>query len=187
MKNITVTVGKNEERILPFVITDGENCELSVEVRLVGEGARVNIVGIFVGSRDSKLLFNTSVIHVAPRTVSKTTLRGVLRDTSSFSNDGVIRMQKGARGADGFFSSKLLLFDGARGKSIPSLEIEENDLKAGHASTIGRPDPFQLFYLKSRGLNDKAARKLVVSGFFVPCIELFPVEERVSVRKRLFL
>ncbi len=187
MKNVTVTVEKNEERILPFFFADGENCELSVEVRLVGEGAKVDIVGIFVGSSDNMMLFNTSVVHLAPRTVSKTTLRGVLRDTSSFSNDGIISIQKGAKGADGFFSSKLLLFDNAKGKSIPSLEIEENDLKAGHASTIGRPDPYQLFYLKSRGLSDEEARRLIVTGFFIPSIELFPVEERKSVKKRLSL
>lgn len=187
MKNISITVGKNEERVIPFVILDGDEGEIEVVARLIGEGASLNIVGVFLGNRDSKLIFNTTIIHEAPKTKSMTSLRGVFRDNASFSNDGVIKIQKGAKGADGYFSSKILLFDTAKGRSVPSLEIDENDLKAGHASTVGRPDPMQLFYLQSRGLTEKEAITLIVSGFFLPLLSYLPEKESIDVKRRLLI
>lgn len=185
MKSISITVGKNEERILPFIFVDDVEGEFEVEARLIGEGASLSIVGIFLGSKDCKLTFNTIVIHEAPMTKSVTSLRGVFGDNASFSNDGLITIKKGAKGADGYFSSKILLFDSARGRSVPSLEIDENDLKAGHASTVGRPDPMQIFYLRSRGLTEKEAVALIVAGFFVPLLSYLPEKERTVFKKRL--
>lgn len=185
METIDIVVEKNEERILPFVWTDDHKSEYSINVRLVGEGASILLLGMFIGSKRSQLTFNTSVTHEAPKTRSLTTLRGVFRDNSTFSNDGLITIKKGAKGADGFFASKLLLFDDAKGKSVPSLQIDENDLKAGHASTVGRPDASQLFYLRSRGLSEKQAIELIVSGFFVPLLKLIPQKERDALSKRL--
>lgn len=184
MKTIRITVEKNEERVVPFVWTNEDEGEFAIEARLIGEGARLHIVGLFLGNADGKVIFNTTVIHEAPKTKSITSIRGVFRDNASFSNDGVITIKKGAKGADGYFSSKILLFDTARGRSVPSLEIDENDLKAGHASTVGRPDPLQLFYLQSRGLTEKEAIELIVAGFFVPLLAYLPEDKRLEVKKR---
>jgi Fe-S cluster assembly protein SufD len=61
----------------------------------------------------------------------------------------------------------LLLSDGARADSVPNLEIETGEIVgAGHASTTGRFDDEQLFYLMSRGIAVEDARRLVVRGFF---------------------
>lgn len=182
---VEIIVDKNEEKTVSFLWTDQIENEFSVNARLVGEGARVTIIGMFLGTGDNKLIFNTSVIHEAPNTKSLTTIRGVFRDTSSFSNDGLVAIKRGAKAADGYFSSKILLFDEARGKSVPSLEIDENDLKAGHASTVGRPEPSQLFYLQSRGISEKQATELIVSGFFKPLLRLLPETDLASAKKRL--
>lgn len=185
MKRIAITVGKNEKRVLPFIWADERENEFAIEARLIGEGASLHIVGIFLGSGDSRLVFNTTVIHEAPKTKSVTSLRGVFRDRTEFNNDGLITIQKGAKGADGYFSSKILLFDSASGRSVPSLEIDENELKAGHASTVGRPDPLLLFYLQSRGLTEKEATTLLIAGFFVPLFPYLPENERAAAKKRL--
>jgi len=180
-----IIVNKNEEKTIPFVwIDDGED-ETEIIVRLSQEGASVHIVGICLGRGTNRLFFNTSVIHEAPKTRSLTTIRGVFSGNAKFSNNGMITIKKGAKGTDGYFASKLLLFNSAKGRSVPSLEIDENDLKAGHASTIGRPDPLQLFYLRSRGLSEAEAIKLVVSGFFDTTIKYFPSEEQTKIKKRI--
>lgn len=191
MINLEITVGKNEEKIVPFVwiggkflypeVQTGED-EIIVHVNLVGEGAVLNLVGIFLGAAFSSVVFNTHVVHKAPHTKSLTTIRGVFKDKSSFSNDGMVRITKGAKGADGYFASKVLLFDDAKGRSVPSLEIDENDLKAGHASTVGRPDENQLFYLRSRGLSEKEAETLIISGFFQQILQYFGEKERLFIQ-----
>ncbi len=185
MKNIEVVVKKNEEKLMPFVWTNGSEKEVFIDAHLVGEGARLQIVGIFLGTDNSSIIFNTNVVHEAPNTKSVTTLRGVFRNNAAFTNDGMVRINKGAKGADGFFRSKILLFDNAKGRSVPSLEIDENDLKAGHASTVGRPDENQLFYLRSRGLTEKEAEQLIVTGFFEPIIRLLPVIDQKDIRKKI--
>ena len=186
MKTVKIIVKKNEERILPLVwVNDAEN-EFSIEARLLGEGANLQIIGVFLGSDNNSLIFNTTVVHEAPKTRSLTTLRGVFSGQSAFSNDGLITIQKGAKGADGYFASKILLFDDAKGRSVPSLEIDENDLKAGHASTVGRPDPLQLFYLRSRGLSEKEATNLIITGFFEPLLKLLPSSDEKVARTKLY-
>lgn len=186
MKNIDIVVRKNEERIVPFVWVNGDEKEVLVNAKLAGEGASLRIVGVFLGTDANEVVFNTNVIHKAPKTKSLTTIRGVFKEHASFNNDGMVRINKGAKGADGYFASKILLFDDAKGRSVPSLEIDENELKAGHASTVGRPDEQQLFYLRSRGLSEKEAAQLIVTGFFEPVIALLSQEDQKDIRRRIY-
>lgn len=186
MKNIKIVVKKNEEKVVPFVWINGLENEVNVEARLVGDDANLKIVGIFFGSGSHSVIFNTNVVHIAKNTKSLTTIRAVFKDSSSINNDGMVRINKGAKNSDGYFASKILLFDNAKGRSVPSLEIDENELKAGHASTVGRPDENQLFYLRSRGLTEKQASELIVTGFFEPIITLLPKEEQKIVRKEIY-
>ena len=96
----------------------------------------------------------------------------------------MIRIIKGAKNTDGYFQSKVLLFDDAKGRSVPSLEIDENEVKAGHGSTIGRPDEEQLFYLRSRGLTEKQAESLIISGFFDTITSFLPQNmQKITKRK----
>ena len=184
MNDINVVVKAHEEKILPFLFTESSN-EVNLTVRLIGKEASLTIVGIFLGKNGQAILFNTTIIHEAPQTKSRTMIRGVFFDRSSFTNDGLIRIIKGAKGADGFFSSKILLFDQAKGRSVPSLEIDENEVKAGHASTVGRPDASQVFYLQSRGIAKKQAELLVVSGFFDSAVSLLAKNKQEEVRKAI--
>ncbi|MBI2431175.1 MAG: SufD family Fe-S cluster assembly protein [Candidatus Levybacteria bacterium] len=185
MRNIKIVVKKNEEKVLPFVWVNGDEKEVAINARLVGEGGNLRIVGVFLGKDAKSVVFNTHVVHEAPNTKSLTTIRGVFKNHASFNNDGMVRINKGAKNADGYFASKILLFDNAKGRSVPSLEIDENELKAGHASTVGRPDENQLFYLRSRGLSEKEAANLIVTGFFEPVIALLSNEDQKNIRRKI--
>ncbi len=185
MREIKIIVKKNEKKILPFVWVNGEEEAVLINAQLTGEGANLQIVGVFLGTDAHSVVFNTSVTHEAKNTKSLTTIRGVFKNTSSFTNDGMVRINRGAKNADGYFASKILLFDDAKGRSVPSLEIDENELKAGHASTVGRPDENQLFYLRSRGLSEVDASQLLVTGFFEPVVSLLPTDEQKTVRARI--
>lgn len=187
MKKIQVVVNQNQEKIVPFVWFNPSFRpeEVLFEARLIKEGASLHFVGIFFGTNNQSIVFNTHVVHKARKTKSRTTLAGVFFDTSSFANNGMTRILKGAKGADAFFSSKILLFGDAKGRSVPSLEIDENEVRAGHASTVGRPDQEQLFYLRSRGLSEKEAERLIVKGFFAPIIKELSDHERKKIYQQL--
>lgn len=186
MKKKLIVIKNSEEKVIPFIWINGKEKDVLLEVRLVGKGASVKIIGIFLGMGDKSVVFNTNVVHSAKNTKSLTVIRGVFKDRSSFSSDGMVRINKGAKGADGFFASKILLFDNAKGRSVPSLEIDENELKAGHASTVGRPDEKQIFYLRSRGITEKEAEKVLVSGFFKPIIDLFNQDDRKQIERKIY-
>lgn len=185
MKTKKIIVRKNEEKIIPFVWINGVEPEVAYNVQLLGERASVHLVGVFLGTVQSSITFNTNVVHAAKNTLSRTTIRGVFKDNASINNDALIQINKGAKNADGYFSSKILLFDNAKGRSVPSLEIDENELKAGHASTVGRPDEEQLFYLRSRGLSEKEAEKLLIAGFFEPAIRLLPKKDQGKIKAKI--
>src|SRR3990167_4474116 len=183
MKNTKINLKQNEEKVVPFIWINpsrdsGHVFDSEANANMDGENSNLHIVGLFLGTGDASVVFNTAITHIAKNTKSKTTIRGVFLNNSSFSNDGLIKIKKGAKNADGYFTSKILLFDNAKGRSVPSLEIDENELKAGHASTVGRPDQDQLFYMKSRGLSEKEAERLIIEGFFDPVFRLLPDDLR---------
>ncbi|MBI4080589.1 MAG: SufD family Fe-S cluster assembly protein [Candidatus Levybacteria bacterium] len=185
MKKIELVLKKNEEKILPVIWIDDDETEIHLAARLVGDGAKLTVLGLFFATENRAVVFTTDVMHEGKHTTSLTRIRGVFKNRSSFNNDGIVRIRKGAKNANGFFDSKVLLFDDAKGRSVPSLEIDENEVKAGHASTIGRPDALQLLYLRSRGLSEEEAESLIVTGFFDQIKRLLPEKERRAVEKKL--
>ncbi|MBI4084460.1 MAG: SufD family Fe-S cluster assembly protein [Candidatus Levybacteria bacterium] len=185
MKSLQIVVKKNEEKLLPILWFGDKESEIHITAQLIGDCGTLTIVGIFFGTANNSVIFNTDVIHQGRNTKSLTFVRAVFKDTASFNSDGMVRIQKGAKNANGYFNSKVLLFDDAKGRSVPSLEINENEVKAGHASTIGRPDENQLFYLQSRGLSEREAQELIISGFFIPAIEKLPAYEQNTTTKKL--
>ena len=184
MKTINLTIKDNEEKIYPFIWRDDVDNEITLNASLIGDNATLTILAIFLGSGNHVMTFNTDVTHMGKNTKSLTLIRSVFMDKAIFNSDGMVRINKGAKNTNGYFDSKILLFDDAKGKSVPSLEIDENEVKAGHGSTIGRPDENQLFYLQSRGLSEKESEQLIVSGFFGPIIKLLPQKEKTSAEKR---
>jgi Fe-S cluster assembly protein SufD len=185
LKIISIEVGENEERVYPFVWDKEKGNEFTLSATLVGDNSSLTVLAIFLGTGFENITFNTDVTHIGKHTKSLTLIRSVFIDRSVFNNDGMIRIQKGAKDTNGYFDSKILLFDDAKGRSVPSLEIDENEVKAGHGSTIGRPDENQLFYLRSRGLSEKEAEKLIISGFFEPIIKQLPEVDRRLAKKIL--
>ena len=92
--------------------------------------------------------------------------------------NGIGHIIKGAKGADAQQESRvLMLSDQARSDANPILLIDENDVTAGHAASIGQVDPEDMYYLMSRGLDKATAERLVVRGFLGSVIVEIPVKE----------
>ena len=75
-----------------------------------------------------------------------------------------------------------MLSEKARGDANPMLLIDEDDVMAGHAASVGRVDPLQLYYLMSRGISKKEAERLIIHGYLAPVVKALPVE---AVKKQL--
>lgn len=158
-----VVLGRNEARQVPFNLM--ANRERSLEVILAQPGAKVEIFGGGRLEKSERFTGLVKVIHQAQETVSRIKFNGVLFDQAQVDLNGLVRIEKRAKKADGFFRANFLLFDEARAMPMPFLEILNNDVKAGHAVTVSKIDEEQLFYLMSRGLQRREAIEMIVGGF----------------------
>ncbi|MGE5041942.1 MAG: SufB/SufD family protein [Candidatus Levyibacteriota bacterium] len=183
MKNIIIK--KDEEKILPVVWTGGEE-HIDYKILLSQPGASIILLMLFLGKKQHAGLVNVSVIHDSPQTKSKVLVKGILEDSASIDFNGLVKIQEKAKGSQAWLGAHLLLLsESAKGRAVPSLEILENDVKAGHATTVGRINDNQVFYLMSRGLSKKQARKLIIEGFVQQFLAEFPEEERKKARREL--
>lgn len=157
------------------IIWDDDIKEYNLSFILDKPNTSLTIYGIFLGNKDRSCEINLNVTHKAVNTKSRLVLKGVLADKSSVKFKGNTRIEKGAKGTDAWLECRLLILSKqANGQAIPGLEILENDIKAGHASTAGRINDLEMFYLQSRGLSEKTAKKLIVEGFLETVVYQMP-------------
>lgn len=164
-----IFVKKNQTKLIPLELIGDKK----LEVTLVGENAKVEVVGLVLGKMDEEKVFEANIVHAAPGTKSDVRVKGVLRGRSKFDFRGNVKIEKGAKGSDAYLRSDVLLFDEAKmGDDTPALEILEPDVKAGHAATVGKVDENMIFYLMSRGLSRKQSESMIVDGFIAPMKEV---------------
>jgi len=156
----------------------GDYARSRVDCRLAGRGATGKLLAAYFGEGEQMLDFRTFQDHVAPDTTSDLLFKGAVAGTSRSVYTGLIHVAKEARGTNAFQTNRnVKLSDGAWAESVPNLEIENNDVRCSHASTVGPIDEDQRFYLESRGVPPDAAERLIVAGFFDEILELMPIPE----------
>jgi Fe-S cluster assembly protein SufD len=160
------------------------NGRVRMETKLAGEGAEARVTGAYAPHNRQHIDFDTSQEHAAANTTSDLAFRGVLGGRSSAVWKGNIVVDPGAQKTDAFQESRnLLLSKRAHADAIPGLEIQANDVRCTHAAAVAQVDPEQLFYLRSRGLREEVAKRLVVEGFLAALVERFeegPVRDRLG-------
>jgi Fe-S cluster assembly protein SufD len=168
----------------------GDYSRTRIDCRLVGRGATGNLSAISFGEGSQMLDFRTFQDHAAPDTTSNLLFKGAVGGASRSVYTGLIKVRKDARGTNAFQTNRnVKLSDQAWAESVPNLEIENNDVRCSHASTVGPVDEDQRFYLESRGVPTQIAERLIVAGFFAEVLEQFPVpavvpllQERIEAR-----
>jgi Fe-S cluster assembly protein SufD len=147
-----------------------------METRLAGQGAEARVTGAYATTGSQHIDFDTTQEHAAPNTTSDLAFRGVLQGRSSAVWKGNIIVDPGAQKTDAFQDSRnLLLSKRAHADAIPGLEIQANDVRCTHAAAVAQVDPEQLFYLRSHGLSEDQAKRLVIEGFLSALVERFEV------------
>jgi Fe-S cluster assembly protein SufD len=154
----------------------GDYARLRTDCNLVGRGATANLVSLYFGDGHQMLDFRTFQDHRAPDTTSDLLFKGAVDDESHSVYTGLIRVRPSARGTSAFQTNRnVKLSERAWAESVPDLEIENNDVRCSHASTVGPIDADQRFYLESRGVPSDVAERLILSGFFEDVISRLPV------------
>ncbi|MDR1791118.1 MAG: Fe-S cluster assembly protein SufD [Propionibacteriaceae bacterium] len=174
------TIGKDAQVKSVTATLGGSLVRLMETASFTAPGGQLEQFGIYFADAGQFLEHRLFVDHNQPNTVSNVDYRGALQGEGARSvwvGDVLIRKQ--AENINTYESNKnLLLTDGCRADSVPNLEIETGEIQgAGHSSTTGRFDDEQLFYLRSRGIPETEARRLVVHGFFADIIRRIGVPE----------
>ena len=150
------------------------NGKVFQETQLAGPGAHGTVTGAYAARGRQHLDFDTLQEHAAPDTTSDLAFRGILGDRASAVWRGMIQVDEGAQRTDAFQESRnLLLSKRAHADAIPGLEILANDVRCTHAAAIAQIDKEQLFYLRSHGLAEPEAKRLVIEGFLQALVERF--------------
>lgn len=144
---------------------------------LEGTGSESTNLSVFYGARNQHLDLGITMRHVGDHTASDMVTKGVLDGRARVVYRGLTDIENGARFTSAFQrENTMLLSEEARSDAIPGLEIDETEVQAGHAATVGQIDKVHLFYLMSRGLPKQEAIRLIVEGFFDPVLQRMPVE-----------
>lgn len=150
---------------------------------LIGDGSFGDTKTVVVGRGEQIQNFTTSVVHFGKHSEGYILKHGVMKDAATSIFNGIGKIEHGASKSNAEQESRvLMLSEKARGDANPILLIDEDDVTAGHAASVGRVDPLQLYYLMSRGIPKTEAERLVIHGFLAPVVQALPIE---GVKKQL--
>jgi Fe-S cluster assembly protein SufD len=167
-------VGKDAQLDWTTLGFGGANGKVFLETTLAGQGSHAKVTGAYATRGRQHVDYDTLQEHAAADTVSDLAFRGLISGRSSAVWRGMIKVDPGAQRTDAFQEARnLLLGKKAHADAIPGLEILADDVRCTHAAAIAQIDPEQIFYLRSRGLSQTAAERLVVEGFLAAIVERY--------------
>ncbi len=164
-RSVVVTLGGDVVRVEPTM-------------QIVGAGADARALGLFFAGGQQHFEHRVVSRHEAPNAYSNLLYKGALQDQARTVFYGNLIVPPGSPGTDAYQTNRnLVLNEGARADTIPFLEIETAEVKCSHAGAVGRVDDEHLFYLKSRGVPEAEAKRLIVLGFLQEVLEHVRLEE----------
>ncbi len=164
-----IRVGRDASVRHTAISFGGDLVRMHANVEYAGPGGEAELLGLYFADAGQHIEHRLFADHNAPKTKSNVNYKGALQGQGAHTVwIGNVLIRKVAEGIETYEENRnLVLTDGCQADSVPNLEIETGEIEgAGHASATGRFDDNQLFYLRSRGIEESEARRLVVHGFF---------------------
>jgi Fe-S cluster assembly protein SufD len=180
-------VVENDARI-EWVIGDLQDGHTLSETKSVlkGNGSTSDAKVISIGANAQQMSITTGAVHFGRSSESTMVTRAVMRDQATAIINGITKIEKGATKANGEQTEKVLMLSPkARGDANPILLIDEDDVKAGHAASVGQVNAEQVYYLMSRGISKQDAERLIIYGFLAPVVSEVPIEAVQEQLQRL--
>jgi Fe-S cluster assembly protein SufD len=157
----------------------------TTRVKLVGEGAEINLSGVAIADKNQRVDNNTSIDHIAARCTSNELFKYVLDDSAIGAFAGLVTVRPGAqKTASQQTNRNLCATREARMYTQPQLVINADDVKCSHGATVGQLDDNALFYMRARGISLKEARLLLMFAFVNEVIDNIELE---ALRDRLHM
>lgn len=145
---------------------------------LKGNGSTSDAKFISIGTGSQRMSLTTGAVHIGLSTESDMVTRAVMKEEATAIINGVTKIEKGATKSNGQQTERVLMLSSkARGDANPILLIDEDDVKAGHAASVGQVNAEQVYYLMSRGISRAEAERLIIYGFLDPVVSEIPLEE----------
>lgn len=155
--------------------------DFDTDLKGTGAHSEIKVVDITAGKQLEGV--NTRITNYGKKTIGNINQRGVITDHSRLIFNGIGHIIKGASGANAEQQNRVLMMSShAHGDANPILLIDENDVLAGHAASVGQVDQNQLYYLMSRGLDKKTAQRMVIRGFLGDVLVSIPSK---AIREQL--
>lgn len=164
-----IRVGRDASVKHTSISFGGDVVRMHANVEYDAPGGEAELLGLYFADAGQHLEHRLFADHNQPRTKSHVLYKGALQGQGAHTVwIGNVLIRKVAEGIETYEENRnLVLTDGCQADSVPNLEIETGDIEgAGHASATARFDDEQLFYLRSRGVSDTDAKRLVLHGFF---------------------
>lgn len=165
--NSVINVGRNAVvRATYGEMSDGD-VESKIVYALKGEGSDVEIKSASVVK--NKKVFDIQCIHEAPHTTGIMENYAVVHENGNYEMVDTGKIVEGAYGSQSHQTTRVLTLNNNQQSHVtPLLLIDENDVQASHATTMGQPDENQLYYLETRGLTRMQALGLITIGYLMP-------------------
>lgn len=152
------------------------NSQIKTTINLKESGANAYVSNVAIASSDKNYFMQ--IEHFAPYTKAKMENYAIVKDGSKYTMEAIGKINKGCYASESHQSSRVLtLTKNHQSKVLPVLLIDENDVKASHAMTLGQPDENQLYYLQTRGISRDAALSLLTLGYIMPITSILDDEE----------
>jgi Fe-S cluster assembly protein SufD len=184
ISTLRIQQGRSTNVVSHSVLLGGTLVRNNVHPVLAGEGGECLINGLFIGNGRQHLDNYMLVEHASPRCGSRQFYNGILDGHAHGVFHGRIIVHKDAQKTDAKQTNRnLLLSDDAQIDTKPQLEIYADDVKCTHGATIGQIEGDALFYLRSRGIDEVSARKLLLFAFASECLDRMkqgPVRKHVE-------
>lgn len=177
-----VRLKAGEKRSAAFVVPRGVSGSFEVVYELTGEGAELDLTGVYACCGEQKVDFRITVRHLCAGCVSHQLFKGLAEDEARVKFEGLVYVAAGAEKTEALQENhSLLLSENAFVQSSPQLEIYADDVICSHGATVGSLDENEQFYMRSRGISLEEARRLQILSFLSPVLEGLPEKKIITI------
>ena len=177
-----VRLEAGEKRSAAFVVPRGVSGSFEVVYELAGEGAELDLTGVYDCCGEQKVDLRITVRHLCAGCVSHQLFKGLAEDEARVKFEGLVYVAAGAEKTEALQENhSLLLSENAFVQSSPQLEIYADDVVCSHGATVGSLDENEQFYMRSRGISLEEARRLQILSFLSPVLEGLPEKKIITI------
>lgn len=181
-----IFLGQDARFEATYLSTGSKLQRVDQQVHYLAPGASGHVTGLMFAHGRQTLDFHTKQLHHVPHTSSQLFFRNVLTDRARTVFNGYVYIDKNAPFTEADQRNKnLLLSNEAEAVTVPRLDIDCGDVKCAHGATVSTLDDEEVFYLMTRGLTERAAKRMIVGGFFEDALVRVPESMREGMAKVL--